>query len=167
MPRSCQAIHARVGALLLSLVVASASAEPVSYQGHSLLRIDVGSQADIERLSVDRIDIWSHGLRAGSVDARVTPEQRAALAERGVAFLVLTENLGPQVEAERARLSGVRRQVAGQRGGGFNYVEFFPYETMIDYLNELAAAHPDLAEMHDFGSTIEGRTVWGIRLTGP
>ncbi len=167
MLRSRYAIHALVGALFLTLSVASALGEPVSYQGHSLLRIDVDSQAEIERLWADHIDIWSHGLRAGYVDARVTPEQRAALEERGATFLVLNKNLGPQVEAERARLNGVREKVVGQRGGGFNYTDFFPYETMIDYLNELVAAHPDLAEMHDFGSTIEGRTVWGIRITGP
>ncbi|MCH7701548.1 MAG: hypothetical protein IID37_07655 [Planctomycetes bacterium] len=167
MLRSRHAIHALAGVLFLALSIASALAEPVSYEGHSLLRIDVDSQADIERLWADHIDIWSHGLRAGYVDARVTPEQRAALEARGATFLVVKENLGPQVEAERARLNDVREQVASRRGGGFHYTDFFPYEIMIDYLNELVAAHPDLAEMHDFGPTIEGRTVWGIRITGP
>ncbi len=119
MLRSRHATLGLAGAFLLALPIAGVWAEPVSYQGHSLLRINVDSQADVERLLADRIDIWSHGLRAGYVDARVTPEQRAALEEQGVTFLVLNKNLGPQVESERARLTDMGERVAGRRGGVF------------------------------------------------
>lgn len=131
--------------------------DPVTYVGHRVVRVDVRSPDDLDTLRGLSDDIWSHHVGVGTVDARVSPEQFIQLQQSGLAFEEWIPDVQALIDAERAYVP---------RGSGF-FDNYQPHDDVIDFLEALVTAHPDLAEMVDVGSSIEGRTLRAIRITGP
>lgn len=44
-------------------------------------------------------------------------------------------------------------------------LDFHTYSTMTDELEEIADVYSDIAELYDLGSSVEGRTIWGLKIT--
>jgi murein tripeptide amidase MpaA len=132
-----------------------ASAQQVRYDGHRVVRVDVRTTQELEKLLTMTDDVWSDGIGLGTLDVRVSPEQFLRLQESGLAYTVMIEDLQPLIEAERAP----------GRGGVFD--RYLRFNEVLSYLNTLVTLRPDLAQTFVAGQSIEGRNIVGIRITGP
>jgi len=135
----------------------------VSYAGQQVIRLTAGSQEDVDLLLQLHVDVWDcFGPGIGTLEARVTPEQLKALADRGIQFEILVSDLQSVVDAERESIARAQESANGdwfqsfKRGNEIN-----------DYLDALAAQFPDLTETSVIGPSLEGRDIRVIRITGP
>ncbi|MBU0638296.1 MAG: hypothetical protein KKB50_05480 [Planctomycetes bacterium] len=134
----------------------SGAADVVRYDGHRVVRVQVGSEAQRDLLMSLTDDVWRDDVVAGEIDARLTPEQFEQFATSGLSYSVMIEDMQPLVEAQRARPIG--------RGTWDAYMD---YDEILAYLDTLVVLRPDLASLFVVGQTIEGRDMVGIRITGP
>jgi hypothetical protein len=102
------------------------------------------------------LEIWSEAIGLGVIDVRVSPEQKQALDSTGLNYEVSIEDLQHYID----------EVFAGPEDEGF-FDAYRTYDEHVAFLNDLAAQYPDLAEMVDLGSSVEGRPLWAIRITGP
>lgn len=131
------------------------------YDGHRLVRVAPRGIAELRSLLAVADDIWSCAQAgAGELDARVSPEQYAALVATGLPHTVLNTNLQAAIDAENARLR------AGGASGpdGPWFADFKNLAAISDYVDTLAALRPDLATRLPLGASIEGRTIFGLRI---
>lgn len=138
-----------------------AVAEPVNHHGDALLRVETWP----EEAHALGLDVWTHRTAVPSVLARVTQAQWSMLDASGVAYTVVDPDIGPRIDAERARLAA-----APLLGGGLDptfYDEFRDFATVLDRLAALAAAQPGRVSVVEAGLSIEGRPIRGLRITNP
>ena len=100
-------------------------------------------------------EIWSDRLGIGLVEVRALASQRAELTRLGISSTVLVEDLQLQWE-------GLFRQTAG---GGF-FDSYQTYEAHAAFLAGLVQAYPNLATLLHVGTSVRGRDLWAIRITG-
>ena len=167
MPRIC----IRVALALLIVCAGSAYAEDtgllrsglrdvqpapmVSYDGHKVVMVDVQSQADLDLLLSITPDPWTDYPGAYPFPVRIPPDRMAALEQSGLRFEVLVDDLGP---ASRQHLEpGV------SRGDWDAYKNLSQIET---YINNLAANYPGLCEVFSIGTSVEGRDIWVLHISG-
>lgn len=152
---------ALVGAAFVGQGVASARTplpdSAVRYDGHQVIRLEVQSWQQLERLQNMSLDIWSCTPRPGPLDVRVTLEQKAAVTQAGFEFRVVIDDVQALIDRQRAFVPRVSAFFDNYRTNG----------EITTFLNGLVTADPSLAEMVDMGTSVEGRTLWGIRITGP
>lgn len=135
------------------------------YDGHSIVRITAKDQAEIDRIEATGGIILNCIHGPGELDVVVSADQLAELGRLGIEAAVVEHNVQQAIEAQKAP----RLAVAG---AGDPYDDFFlayhPYEGdggIVWYMNELVARYPALASMVNIGTTLEGRTIWGVRIT--
>jgi len=136
---------------------------PVGYEGYQLVRIEVAGEAQLQTLlaldaAARDLEIWSEVVRVGPVEARVSPAHRRALEAAGLRYEVLIEDLQEHYNT----IYGV----GGPESRGFFDV-YRTYDEHVAFLNNLAATYPNLAQMVNIGTSVQGRTMWAIRITGP
>ena len=155
-------VQAGIFACLLTLLAAgTAQARPTGWDGHAIVSISVADQADLDTLvALDAasrdFEIWSDGVGIGLIDVRVSPDQRLALDASGLTYTVITEDLQRQYDL----------MFGGPRGGDF-FDTYRSYDEHVTFMNDLVAAYPDLAQMVDLGTSVLGRSMWALRITGP
>lgn len=126
-----------------------------------LVRVDISTGADLHRLQIlefskPGLELWSEQLRGPFVDVRATPVGQKVLQDAGLRYAVVIDDL-------ELHWTSLRSSVAG---GGF-FTSYQSYEAHVAFLEELAAAHPDLAETFSFGTSVEGRSLAAIRIGKP
>ncbi len=151
--------------------VASAQMGPapaeVRYDGHKVVRVNVGTVRDLRTALALTDDVWSHRVGIGGpIDIRVSPDQFTALQQTNLEFTVDVENIQAGIDAERARLANRQPWVAGGDGPSF-FTDFHTYAEHRAFLEDLVAQYPNLAQMFVVGQSLEGRDIFGIRITGP
>ncbi len=151
--------------------VASAQMGPapveVRYDGHRVVRVNVRTARELQTTLALTDDVWSHRVGIGGpVDIRVSPEQFAALQQTNLEFTVEVENIQAGIDAERARLANRQPWVAGGDGPSF-FTDFHDYAEHRAFLESLVAQYPNLAQMVIVGQSLEGRDMFGIKITGP
>ena len=140
---------------------------PVRYDDHRIATVEVAGDSDIEAVEATGAVILNciHGpgpMRVLANDAQLTVIRRRALP-----VTVHVQNVQALVEQQRQE---------GGIAGGDAFDDFFlAYRqygsaseegTIVWYLNELVARYPAQTELISFGTTHQGRTIWGIRVTG-
>ena len=156
--------HAIVFVAVVAVRNPSARADPQRFEGHQLVAITIRSQADLRTLrsleaaSAD-FDVWSHRMTVGVVDVRVSPRQKLALDASRLPYVV-RRAINPDP------LATVHAERAAAADGGF-FDAFRTFDEYVAFLDELADAHPTLAEVISLGSSVEDRDLWAIRITGP
>jgi murein tripeptide amidase MpaA len=155
----------------LSGLAASAMAQPEAhravgeitrYDGHKVVRIEPRRVADLRIATAFSDDVWTETIRAGRpVDLRMTPEQFAAFSESGVPFRIVVEDVQRLIDAETAQI------IAAGAGDGTWYDTFHNYADHKTYCQALATAHPALCEFIVLGQSVQGRDIFGLRITGP
>jgi hypothetical protein len=145
------------------------------YRDHVVVRVHAGSIRELQVALALTDDLWSHGAGIGAFDMRVSPAQRAALDAAGLRYEVLIADLEARIEAEAARLAANGGGAGGGAGGipgGDGAVAaddwFLDFKNMaaIDArLDALAAANPGLVQVVTVGTTHEGRTIRGVRIS--
>lgn len=139
---------ALIGTLVASATVAFG--EPVDYTGHKVVRVDIQTRADLELLKTISPDIWNERLG----DARIPPDRMDDLLNSGLSFTVLQENIQELIERQRIPVG---------RGTWDAYMEF---DEIISFINDLETLRPDLCEVSSIGTSIEGRDIWMLHITG-
>jgi len=141
-------------------VVSLTHAQPIGYAGHEVVRVAVTSPAELELLrslesSGDDLELWSEVFQVGPVDLRASPLGLATLRAAGLRYEVLI----PDFPAYLEELFG------GDRGGDF-FDRLRTYDEHAQFLRDLVTTYPDLAQMIDVGKSVEGRSLWALRVTG-
>ncbi|MBL9032655.1 MAG: hypothetical protein JNM80_13245 [Phycisphaerae bacterium] len=161
---------ARSSVLLAAAVLGpAASAQPlatdpasvVRYDGHALVDVEVRGPRDLRTLLALGADP-SCEWRAGLNEARFPPESMDALRDSGLRFTVRVENLQAVLDAENARL----RAGAAHPDGPW-FADFKDLAAISAYVDTLAALRPDLATRISLGNSLEGRPIFGLRITSP
>lgn len=157
---------------------------PYFHDGRSVVRATVRTTRELRTVLAIASDLLTHRVDIGPVDFIVDAKGHAALASSGVAFEVLVEDLGPLLRAEYAA-RGPRGEFRGHTQGGARNGEgggvdgggdggvagddfFTNFRTLAEIeakLDALVAVRPDLVTPITLGTSLEGRTIRGVRIT--
>lgn len=139
---------------------ATVPSEAVRYEGHRVVRMDVASPADVAAMEALGAEFLGCEAHAGPAEFRVPPEAMGRLNGSGRAFQVVVENLQAEVDAESARIR------AGRAVRGDWFADYKDLQEVSDYVDALVALRPDLAQRISLGVSLEGREIFGLRVTG-
>jgi murein tripeptide amidase MpaA len=146
-------------ALLLPTSETLAQTKPLD--GYQVLRVDIEDQSQLDTLldldeSSNELEIWSDDLSLGIIEVRVSPAAKTLLDTSGLTYEVYIEDLQRRID----------ELFAGEAERDF-FDSYRTYEEHVTFLENLVAAYPDLAEMHNLGLSVLGMPLWAIRITGP
>ncbi len=148
--------------VLLSLALGQGAppAQPVK----DLVQVPVANAAEFRQLNELLSDVDDHHAVAGSglAIAYATDAEQALLAEAGIAFEVQIEDLQGHY-ARRAATELGQVGIAASVGsmGGFRTLAEIEQE-----MDRLAATYPAICSpKFSVGTTIEGRSIWGMRIS--
>jgi len=142
---------------------ASRADEPRRYDGYKIVRVDVKTQAELDALEQLGVEILNCTPGVGPMDVLASAEQLDALRRIGRPARILQDDVQGAVDRERAQ-----PVVALADPFADFFLSYHPYdgvEGIVWYLNELVTRYPTLASMVNVGTTLEGRTIWGVRIT--
>lgn len=153
-------------AFILVAVVGAAQAQPVRYDGHRGVRVQVRNVSDLRTILALSDDIWSHRVGVGGpVDMRVSPEQLAALAVSGVPYTVLMQDVQAGIEAERAAIERIQRGGAADGPGWFD--SYHTWTEVKARARGLALANPAVASYQVLGQSGDSRDIFSVSITAP
>lgn len=142
--------------------LASAPVVERPYEGMRLVQV-MPDEARIEAAMDAAQTVWTHRPGVGRELQLVVDEAGLArLSELGLSPVTLIENVQDVVDAHLAEVHERR----AQRGAGW-YDSFRTYSEIVSHVEALASSRPDLASTGVFGSSIEGRDLVRITITGP
>ena len=137
---------------------------PVRYDGYQLVRVYVDTSDQITQLHDLGARLMSEGEGPGVVDYLLPPDALPGLESLGLTYKVLNDNIQKDIDAERA-LWEAQGVVTAQDPNWFtNYKD--PNQ-VIAKLNAFHTDRPDLATVIDVGTSLQGRHIYGVRITGP
>ena len=126
------------------------------------IRLDCQDPAACSLAASLALDVWTEHPGPGlPLDIVVTNDALPRLRSAGVRWQVLVPDIDAVARAEVARLQG---PVAARPGDWF--AEYRDYRAIATHLHELAEIAPDLATAHGIGSSLDGRTIWALRIGG-
>ncbi len=106
------------------------------------------------------LDVWSERRGPGMpLDVVVRADALRRLEAARVTWQVLVPDIDAVARAEAARLRGAE---AMQPADWF--ADFRDYRAISERLHELAAFAPERASVHGIGSSLDGRTIWALRI---
>ena len=149
-----------VMAFLALAVSAAVAAAP--YTGYRIAEVGVRSQSDLVLLRSVGAEPLACFDREGRQEVLATDRQLLAARAAGMQVRVVIQD----VDAAIAR-SNAQRAEARRSGSGGWFADYRTWDEVNDRLDELAAAHPQLASLFTAGQSHEGRDIRGIRITGP
>jgi hypothetical protein len=144
------------------------------FDGHKVAGVRVASMRDLQTLRALSDDLWSCGPikvpegGAAEVPARFSLSQFEALKASGLAYRVLIDDVQALIDAEHARLAPQQNQ--GARGDGAAdgpgwFADYKNYQQISDYVDTLAALRPDLVSRVTLGNSLQGRAIFGMKIT--
>jgi hypothetical protein len=157
----------RFGLVFLTFYAVFASrayAQPTGYEGYQVVRIEIGDEAELESLREltsirPDFELWSEALGIGPMDVRVAPWALPLLDDSGLCYEVSIEDLQQHIDELYGLYDTTRSD------DFFDYLR--PYEEHVQFMEDLVATYPDIAEMISLGLSVEGRPLWALRVTGP
>jgi murein tripeptide amidase MpaA len=132
---------------------------PVRYDGHAAVRVRPADDAQRELVRQYTVDLWSDSDEGPVIDVVVSPVGLEALREHDVPLEVLVSDIQAVADAERARLE----QVETAKPGDW-FAEYKNYAAVDAYLDTLARRHPELVELEQIGTSVEGRRIRALRI---
>lgn len=138
------------------------SVTPARYDGHQVVRIVARTPTELMRVSGIAESIMNCRPSLGPLDVQVTPSQRAALERLGFEMDVLVEDLQALVEGERAEIEALN-QLRDTAWFG-NWRSLSEYEA---FWAQTQAAAPDVVSIETVGSSLQGRPIDLLTITGP
>jgi carboxypeptidase A2 len=136
----------------------------VRYDDHKLVRVNVRTQRELMLLLNSGAIPWACRVGVGPQEYAVSPEQRELIDLAGLEYEILAENLQRLFDEEAEAIAAARQQAIA------NDAWFEVYRTTAevnDYIDELVNLRPDLVEKEVVGTSIQGRTIYGMRITAP
>jgi murein tripeptide amidase MpaA len=121
------------------------------------IRVTCDDAAACDRIAAEALDVWSEAHGPGAPLDVVVLED--ALPRLDVPWHVLVPDIDAEARAEQARL----RSPAAARPGDW-FADYRDYRAITTYLHDLAASFPDRAAVEGIGSTLDGRSIWALRI---
>lgn len=145
-----------------SMALAQPSAPDGPYPGQQMVRVTATSERQLAQLMDMCTAVWSCHIGVGPVDVQVTKAQLDALRAAGFDPQVLIPDVQALIDAERAQID------ASHAEADLNW--FGTYRTLAEInqrMTDLVAAYPSMAQSFNIGTSQQGRTIFGIRISGP
>lgn len=131
------------------------------FDGDVVIRVQPRSNADVQLMDQFSDDPWTCGTSAsGSIDYRIAREKLATLTTLGIPFRVLIEDVQALLDADFAQ----RNDPFENRAYFDNYAD---YAAVSAYVNSLVTSYPGFVSRISLGSSVEGREIFGMRVTSP
>ncbi len=154
----------RAGFVLAALAGTVALLAPTSArrERRAAIRVDCTAPLACPLAESVALDVWSEH-RGGSLplDVVVSADTMPRLSAAGVSFQIIEPDIDAAARAEADR---IRRPFAQQPADWF--AEYRDYRAITERMIDLATRAPDRASIHGIGSTLDGRTIWALRI-GP
>ncbi len=141
--------------------------EPLRYDRHRIVRVEVRNEAQLQALEAAGTTILNCTPGVGPLDVLVDPDQLRGVEQLGLRPLVVQDDVQGMVD--RQRQGAAASVIAGADPFADYFLNYHPYDGVggiLWYMNELATRYPTLASMVNVGTTLEGRTIWAIRISG-
>lgn len=132
--------------------------------GDQRVMVDIRNAAQLQTLLDMDLDIHSHEFGVGPIDVHVSIAERKRLEAAGLSYSVINPDMMKTDQEEKAAYQ--RYLQRAQRGLATPFDSYLPLADMITFINNLAAARPDLCEVIDIGNSLEGRDIWVLHITG-
>jgi hypothetical protein len=144
----------------LSGVYFASTEQPTAASARIAIRVHCDDAAACALAESLAEDVWSEQRGARDpLDVVVTRDDLGRLAAADVPFEVLVPDIDAVARTEYMRLRDPR---AAQPADWF--AEYRDYSAITSRIHELAAIAPDRASVLPLGSTLEGRTLWALRI---
>ncbi|MBP7747868.1 MAG: hypothetical protein KA383_17260 [Phycisphaerae bacterium] len=154
-----------LGVLVLSCVAWGQEDDTVvRYDQHKLVRVYTTTTEQVAQLRDLRALLMSDAEGPGLVDYVIPPESMPGLQALGVPFKVLNDNIQKDIDAERERLA--RAPAVDERDPAW-FSDYKNLDAVNAKLNAMVADRPDLVSLIDVGTTLQGRHIYGVRISGP
>ncbi|MGH7243985.1 MAG: M14 family zinc carboxypeptidase [Phycisphaerales bacterium] len=156
---------AGIGACTFSLASAcaqSASILPERFDEQLVVRIHPRDVRDIQLMQAISADRWTCGPggQNGEAEYRISTNDLPTLTRAGLPFEVTIPDVQALVDAERSELDDPFRD----RG----FFDSFPTpDATKAYVDSLVAAYPTFVSRISIGLSLQGREIFGFRLTSP
>ena len=126
------------------------------------IRVACAAPGACERAQAVALDVWSEARGPGlPLDVVVDERGLARLAAEGVRFTVLVPDIDAVARAEAARVHGPHA------ANEDFFADYHDYRAITQHLAELAAMAPARVAMQPIGSSLDGRTIWALRIGRP
>jgi murein tripeptide amidase MpaA len=157
-------LAAGVAAPAAAQVDVARSADPVvRYDGERVVRVQIKTVRDFQTAVALTDDLWTESPRLGRpIDMRVNPAQLAALAVSGLRYEIIINDVQAAIDAEAAAI----RARNGVDDAAW-YTNYHNYADNRAYCQAMAAAYPTLCTYVVLGQSLQGRDIFGLRITGP
>ena len=143
-------------------------AGPVRYDHHKLVRAHLKTQQELDAMLALGARPWDCITGVGAMEFSLSPDAFARLKAGAISFELLNDDIQPMIDADIARMQHPD-EPPGARGGiaGVDWFsDFKTYPQVNGYIDGLVALRPDLASKVTIGTTIQGRTIYGMRISG-
>jgi len=122
------------------------------------LRLNVSSVEQMQKIhelrEIYSLDFWTE-LRLGTVDIRLTPEQRDLFVELDIASKVMIPDVGDLIA-----------QQSENTGAAADYFDaYHTYDEVVEFVKQLAQDYPRLVTVFTIGKTLQGRDIYSVLLT--
>ncbi len=141
-------------------------AAPLRYDNHRIFRVDVKTPQQLEDLERLGANILNCAPGVGPMDVLIERSKLQDIERMGLASQLLQDDV--QGAVDRELHSAQAAEVAGADPFDDFFLSYHPYDAaggILWYMNELASRYPTLVSLVDVGTTLEGRTIWGMRVT--
>ncbi|MBL1218709.1 MAG: hypothetical protein D8M59_14600 [Planctomycetes bacterium] len=136
------------------------------FDQHRVVRVRIESANDLKLMAGLTSDMWSENYGIGGpVDFRLSPEAFETLKTTSLDYEVLISNLQDLIDAEQAHLRESNQ--GGIIAGDEWFTDFKSYDQISQQVNTLVADYPDLASRFSIGQSLEGREIFGLKITAP
>lgn len=155
--------------IIFAVCSLAASAEQFSYEGYKVFRVTPKLERDVKILQMlgnyENVDLWSKIRNVNQpVDVMVSPKYQQIfsliLKQTKMENEVLIENVKEKFDAERASQTSAIKP----RRGRITFNSYHRYETIQEYLKEVATSQPSIVTLEVIGQTYEGRDLNLIKL---
>lgn len=149
-----------------------------AHEGQSVVRVTATTHRQVRAALALAESLWSEGAGVGTFDIQIRTDRVPVLTEAGLTVETRIPDL--QAHADRAwtRLQAAERMLRarppappalrGQSAHDETWFENYKQLTQIEtYINTLAAARPDLANLATVGQSLQGRPIRALTITGP
>ncbi|MBL4591078.1 MAG: hypothetical protein JKY96_03875 [Phycisphaerales bacterium] len=151
---------------------------PKPYQGQQVIRVVPTTEQQLQSALDLAEGIWSERIGVGPIELNVLASSLDAYRALGLDPVVLIEDLQARADLDWNRIVAADIRIAKlndnqphQRGGAVHddtwFANFKQVNQIHTYINDLAAARPNIATVSSIGTSHEGRDLAVITITGP
>lgn len=146
--------------IVVSLLTATITVEAKPHVGPNVVVVDVtvvddSSLAVLEFLDRQErgMEIWSEVPQPGIVSVRADEAAIAALTEAGFEFAISIPDLQAHIN-----------ELFVEPGDGDFFDGHRTYDEHVEFLQQLAAQHPEVTDLFSVGTSVLGREMWCLRI---